>query len=271
MLADQLLTFVLDVTQLVNVRHNSHVGFQESVPPSYAPQHWEPPSANPLNHTRVFNNPASPCSTITSPCASLSSIAWSDSVPSPTAHSQHHSHSEDAISTTNLQLNLPAHPGPPSVSASAAPSPTLHTHGRRQHPDDAISDSQLQLDLPSYPPSVPQMASPVYAQPQKQQQQQQQQQGNQDQPPPLEAPAPTSPLSAPSSPALDSTLLQDLVGRRAPKRRRITRAVQPLACYFCRGRKIACGPPTNSSGGDRTCEYVSERLSTFFSKNFILV
>ena len=257
---------MLDVTQLINVRHNSHVGFQESTPPSYAPQYWEPPCANPPNHTRVFSNPTSPCSTVTSPYASLSSIAWSDSVPSPTQHSQHHSHLEDAISETNSQLNLPAHPGPPSVSASAAPSPTLHSHGRRQHSDDAINKSELQLDLPSYPPSVPQMASPVYTQPQKQQQQQQE--GNQDQPPPLEAPAP-SPPSAPSSPALDSTLLQDLVGRRAPKRRRITRAVQPLACYFCRGRKIACSPPTNPGGGDRTCEYVFERLLT--SKNFIFV
>ena len=267
MLADQLLTFVLDITQLVNVRHNSHVGFQESVPPSYAPQHWEPPSANPLNHTRVFNNPASPCSTITSPCASLSSIAWSDSVPSPTPHIQHsHSHSEHAINGTHLQLNLLPHPAPPSVSVSpsAAPSPTLHSHSRRQHSDGAISDSLLELVLPPNPPSVPQMVSPVYPESQQQQQQRQQQE-NQDQPT-LEAPAPTplplGPSSEPS-PALDSTSLQDLVGRREPKRRRITRAVQPLACFFCRGRKIACGPPTNPSGGDRTCEYVFERLPLF--------
>ena len=51
----------------------------------------------------------------------------------------------------------------------------------------------------------------------------------------------------------------DVVGRRAPKPRRITRAVQPLACFFCRGRKIACGPPVNLGNGDRTCEYVAIR------------
>jgi len=140
MLADQSLTFVLDVTQLVNIRHNGHVEFQESVPHSYAPQFWEPtytnpPYTDPPNHTRA---PASPCSTVTSPCASLSSITWSDSVPSPTphTHTQHHSHSEDAISGTHLQLNFPSHPGPPPINA--APSPTLHSIRRqRHHPDDA--------------------------------------------------------------------------------------------------------------------------------------
>jgi hypothetical protein len=50
-----------------------------------------------------------------------------------------------------------------------------------------------------------------------------------------------------------------VVGRRTPKPRRITRAVQPLACFFCRGRKIACGPPVNLGTGDRTCEYVAIR------------
>src|SRR6266436_6688870 len=130
MLANQSLTFMLDVTQLVNVRHNGHVEFQESVPHSYAPQFWEPtytnlPYMDPPNHTRA---PESPCSTVTSPCASLSSIAWSDSVSSPTphTHTQHRSHSEDAISGTHLHLNLPSHPRPPSVNTSAAPSPTLH-------------------------------------------------------------------------------------------------------------------------------------------------
>ena len=247
---------MLDVTQLVNISHNSHVGFQESVPHSYAPQYWEPPYTNSPNRARIFSNPASPCSTVTSSSTSLSSIAWGDSVPSPTPHSQHHSHSDDAISATHLQLNLPSLPGPPSVSASAAPSPTLHSHGR-QHSDDAVSKSQLQLALPPYPPSIPQMASPVFAQ------LKQQQQEEQGQPPP-EAAAPTTSSSGPSSPALVSTPPQDLVGRRAPapapKRRRVTRAVQPLACFFCRGRKIACGPPTNPSGGDRTCEYVVRRL-----------
>src|SRR6266850_7276579 len=37
---------------------------------------------------------------------------------------------------------------------------------------------------------------------------------------------------------------------------RSTRPVQPLACFFCRGRKIACGPPAKDGSGDRTCEYV---------------
>jgi hypothetical protein len=260
LLADQPLTFVLDETQLVNIRHNSHVGFQESVPHSYAPQCWEPPYTNPPNRTRVFSNPASPCSTVTSSCTSLSSIAWGDSMPSPTLHSQHHSHSDDGISGTHSRLNLLPHPGPPSVTVSAAPSPNPHSHGR-QHSNDAINELQLQLTLPPYPPSIPsipQLASPaVYAQ------SQQQQQEGQDQPPP-EAVAPTTPPSGPSSPALVSTPPQDLVGRRAPapapKRRRITRAVQPLACYFCRGRKIACGPPTSLQSGDRTCEYVVRHL-----------
>jgi hypothetical protein len=264
LLVDQSLTFVLDITQLVNIRHDGHVGFQESAPHSYAPQYWEPPCANSPNRARIFSNPASPSggSTVTSPCASLSSIAWGDSVPS-TPHSQHHSHSDDAISGTDLQLNLPSLSGPPSSSVSAAPSPTPHIHSR-QHSNDSISESQLQfkLTLPPYPPSIPQMASPVFAQSQQRQQ---------DKPPPeLEAAAPTTPPSGPSSPALVSTPPQDLVGRRAPapapKRRRITRAVQPLACFFCRGRKIACGPPTNPRGGDRTCEYVVRRLQFFSLK-----
>lgn len=241
--------------QLVNICHNSHAGLQEGVPHSYAPQYWEPPHTNSPNRPRVFSNSASPCSTVTSSCTSLSSIAWGDSVPSPTPHRQHHSHShsDDAISGTNLQLNLPTLPGPPPVSASAAPSPTLQSRGR-EHSTDAISESQLKLTLPLYPSSIPQMASPAYAQ------SQQQQQEEQDQPPP-EAAAPTTPPSGPPSPALVSMSPQDQVGRRAtaPKRRRVTRAVQPLACYFCRGRKIACGPPTNPHSGDRTCEPCERR------------
>ncbi|SRR6266446_3980045 len=251
------LTFVPDVTQLVNIRHDGHVGFQESVPHSYAPRYWEPPHTNAHNRTHVFSNSASPSSVVTSPCNSLSSVAWSDSVPSPTSHSRHHSHSDNVTGDSQLQLNLPPYPVPPSV----VPSPTPHNHGW-QHSDDAISESQLRLTLPPYPPSIPQMASPVYTESQRQQQQRE----AQDQPRPLEAPAPTTPPSVPSSPAPDSTP-QDRVGRRAPapapKRRRITRAVQPLACYFCRGRKIACGPPTDSRSGGRTCEYVVTRLHLF--------
>jgi hypothetical protein len=181
-------------------------------------------------------------------------------VASPTPHSQHRSHSDSAVSGTHLQLNLP-HLG--SLSVGAAPSPTPHSHGRwPEHSDDAISESQLQLAPPPYPPSIPQMASPVYAQ-------SQQQQDDRDQPP-LEAPTPTTRPSGPSSPTLDSAPPQDLVGRRAPasepKRRCITRAVQPLACYFCRGQKIACGPPTNPHSGNRTCEYVVRSPQTIFLK-----
>jgi len=149
---------------------NRHVGFQESVPHSYAPQSWELPYTNSPNCTRVFSNPACPCSAITSPyTASLFSIAWGDSVPSLTPNSQHNSHSDDTISGTNLQLNLPPLPGPPLVSA--APSPTPHSHGR-QCSNNATSESQLQLALPPYTLSISQMASPVYAQSQQQQEDQ---------------------------------------------------------------------------------------------------
>ena len=254
---------MLDVTQLVNIRHDGHAGFQESLPHTYAPQYWEPPCTTSPNRARVFSNPTSPCSTVTSPCTSLSSIAWGDSVPS-TPHTQNHSHSDDTISRTDLQLNLPSLPGPPSNPVSAAPSESSTPQIlSRQHSSDSISKSQLHLALPPYPPSIPQVVSPVFAQSQQQQQQQQEEQGQS----PTEATAPTTPPSGPSSPALVSTSLQDLVGRRAPapapKRRRVTRAVQPLACFFCRGRKIACGPPTNPRGGDRTCEYVVRRLQFF--------
>ncbi|KAI9463361.1 hypothetical protein F5148DRAFT_199703 [Russula earlei] len=79
---------------------------------------------------------------------------------------------------------------------------------------------------------------------------------------PLEAPGPRRPSTAfhttSAAPELDSTP-RDVVGRRAPKQRRVTRAVQPLACFFCRGRKIACGPPANCGSGDRTCEPCARR------------
>ena len=103
LLADQLLTLVLDVTQLPQ---NSHAGLQdsESVP-------------HPSNCTHISGSPASPC-------ASITSIAWGDSVPSPTPHSQHHLHSDDAISGTRLQLNNPPQPGSPSVSDSHLPNAT---------------------------------------------------------------------------------------------------------------------------------------------------
>lgn len=110
--------------------------------------------------------------------------------------------------------------------SDSEPSPTP----RQQQLDDAVSRP---LPVPLIPPSVPQTALPARAQ-----------QSNQ-------APGPRRPSIAPLAP--DSTP-RDTAGRRVPKQRRITRAVQPLACYFCRGRKIACGPPANQEGGDRTCE-----------------
>ena len=78
---------------------------------------------------------------------------------------------------------------------------------------------------------------------------------------PVRRPGPRRPSSAPA-PVVENPPTStgpDAVGRRAPKPRRITRAVQPLACFFCRGRKIACGPPVNLGTGDRTCEYVAIR------------
>jgi hypothetical protein len=124
----------------------------------------------------------------------------------------------------------------PWSDSEASPTP-------RRFSDDVIS-------LPSVPPPVPQMASPAPTQS-------------------LEALArpPCSEHPLPSTPAFDLTR-QDVLGRRAPKQRRVTRAVQPLACYFCRGRKIACGPPANLGSGNRTCEYVlthrNTRTCTFF-------
>ena len=85
-------------------------------------------------------------------------------------------------------------------------------------------------------------------------------------------PVSSSPAPAPELRTTTTTPPQeDLVGRlasvsSAPKRRRVTRAVQPLACFFCRGRKIACGPPTSTPSGDRTCEYVVMRQLTLPKK-----
>ncbi|KAN0107109.1 hypothetical protein V8E52_010486 [Russula decolorans] len=208
------------IHQLINIHHSSHVGFQESVPHSYAPQYWELPYTTSPNRAQVSSNLASPCSTVTSPCTSRFSTAGGDSVPL-IPHIQHHSHSNDAICRTHLQLNLPSLHGPPSSSVNAVPSPTPHTHSR-QHLNDAINESELHLTLAHYPSSTPQMASPVFTQsPQHQQEEQDR--------PPLETAAPTTPPSGPSSPELVLTPSQDLVGRRAPvpapKRRRIKRAV----------------------------------------------
>ena len=122
-----------------------------------------------------------------------------------------------------------------SFGSDSEPSPRQH----RQYLDDAASTSVL-LSLPAPPvvPSIPQMVPPVSAHQY------------------FEAPVPRRPsIASAPPPAPDSSTPGDTAGRRAPKQRRVTRAVQPLACYFCRGRKIACGPPAEH-GSDRTCEYV---------------
>ena len=78
---------------------------------------------------------------------------------------------------------------------------------------------------------------------------------------PAIAPGPRRPSIAPLAP--DSTP-RYMARHHVTKQHRITCAVQPLACYFCRGRKIACGPPANQGSGDRTCEYVVTRTSVSF-------
>ena len=115
--------------------------------------------------------------------------------------------------------------------SDSEPSPTP----RQQQLDDAVSRP---LPALSIPPSLPQTALSARAQ-----------QSN-------KAPGPRRPSIAPLAP--DSTP-RDTAGRRVLKQGRITRAVQPLACFFCRGRKIACCPPANKESGDRTCEYVVTR------------
>ena len=67
---------------------------------------------------------------------------------------------------------------------------------------------------------------------------------------PAIAPGPRRPSIAPLAP--DSTP-RYMARHHVTKQHRITCAVQPLACYFCRGWKIACCPLANQSG-DRTCE-----------------
>ena len=209
--------------QVVNIRHG-HAGYQESLYhlDLYTPQHWEPSYSNAHNHTyHQFSAPASPCTSIASHCAStLSSLSsWNDLGQSESPQAQH-----------RRQQHSHSH------SDGAIPGLQLATPYDSSHSSDST-------------PSVSQVASPVVYSQQPQPQEQQQS--------PVEARAPT-PTSVPPSPASELAT-HDLVGPRAPKRRRVTRAVQPLACFFCRGRKIACGPPTSTRGGDRTCEYVVTR------------
>lgn len=110
--------------------------------------------------------------------------------------------------------------------------------GPCRHSDDVTSSPLTALALPS----EPEMEPPARFQTPET---------------PVRRPGPRRPSSAHTPVAADPTKTgQEAVGRRAPKPRRTPRAVQPLACFFCRGRKIACGPPVNLGTGDRTCEYV---------------
>ena len=123
--------------------------------------------------------------------------------------------------------------------SDSEPSPTQ----RQQTLDDVSS-----ISLPSvrpFSPSIPETASSAGAQAE---------QG-------VEAPGPrrlstASTKSLPPEPDSTAGPSREAVGRRTPKQRRTTRAVQSLACHFCRRRKIACVPSTNVGSGDRTCEYV---------------
>ena len=124
--------------------------------------------------------------------------------------------------------------------------------GPSKNSDDATSSAQA--TPPSEPPY---MEPPVHPQSAET---------------PVRPPGPRRPPSAPAPVAEDPTTYTDRVGRRAPKPRRTTRAVQPLACFFCRRRKIACGPPVNLGAGDRTCEYVRPfvPLTLFLSLHTII-
>ena len=115
-----------------------------------------------------------------------------------------------------------------SYSSNSESSP-----GPSSHSDDASSSTL------TTPPSEPQMELPVCPQSAET---------------PVRPPGPRRRSTAPSPDPTNTG--REGVGRRAPKPRRAIRAVQPLACFFCRGRKIACGPPVSLGAGDRTCEYV---------------
>ena len=275
-------------TQLVNIRHShGHVGYQEGLHHSYTPQHWEPSYAHNNCTCHQFSAPPSPCTSIASHCTStLSSLhGWDGAARSPPAQhrrQQHpHSRSDDSDAIPGLQLATPYSDSLPSVSQQASPvvysqqpqpQPQQHLHS-----DDVIPGLKLVTPYSESASSVSQEASPV-AYSQQPQQHSHSRSHSDDDISGLHLVTPYSPSSGsvPSSPALAPELTtmttrpqEDLVGRRhgasvssAPKRRRVTRAVQPLACFFCRGRKIACGPPTSTRSGDRTCEYVVTRQLT---------
>ncbi|KAH9961543.1 hypothetical protein BC827DRAFT_1202738 [Russula dissimulans] len=155
---------------------------------------------------------------------------WDQPTPNPRGRTP-------SCSTTSSPCTSPSSPSSLHWSDSE-PSPTQ----RKQTLDDVTVSSIGPLSVPETAPSGGAQAERD-----------------------VEAPGPRRPsiASTKSSPLEpDSTTAapsREAVGRRAPKQRRGTRAVQPLACFFCRGRKIACGPATNLGSGDRTCEPCARR------------
>ncbi|KAH9022574.1 hypothetical protein EDB85DRAFT_371530 [Lactarius pseudohatsudake] len=134
-------------------------------------------------------------------------------------------------------LNSPTSTSTPSLHSSNSES---SSPGPCRHQEDATSDTLTALS-----PSKPQTEPPARSQSAET---------------PVRLPGPRRPSSALAPVPTDPTNTGlDGVDRRAPKTRRTPRSVQPLACFFCRGRKIACGPPVNLGTGDRTCEPCARR------------
>ena len=122
--------------------------------------------------------------------------------------------------------------------------------GPSRHSDDTMSST------PTPPPSRPQMEPPAPSQSTET---------------PVRRPGRPKRPSSVSAPVSEDR--RDAVGRRrAPKLRGTTRPVQPVACLFCRRRKMACGPPVNLDAGDRTCQYVRPfvPLTLFLSLHTII-
>ncbi|KAF8271499.1 hypothetical protein EI94DRAFT_562543 [Lactarius quietus] len=159
--------------------------------------------------------------------------------PDPNDMHLHLHHHPEPFTNVSLFELAPLLSSPASTSTSHSP----HLSSSKSSP----GPSRLSTDeTPSMLHSEPQMESPASSQPAET---------------PVRRPGPRRPSSSPALLTKDPHTITgpDTVGRRAPKPRRISRAVQPLACFFCRGRKIACGPPVNLGTGDRTCEYVAIR------------
>ncbi|KAI9455357.1 hypothetical protein BJY52DRAFT_1280547 [Lactarius psammicola] len=154
-----------------------------------------------------------------------------------------HHHQAPFTNVTLFEL-APLLSSPTSTCTSSPSSNSGSSPGPCRHSDDVTSSTLTALTLPS----ESQMEAPARSQPAET--------------PVQRRPEPRRPSSAPAPIAADSTNTgQEVVGRRTPKSRRTPRAVQPLACFFCRGRKIACGPPVNlgTGTGDRTCEPCARR------------